>query len=163
MVTHCLHKKPKCTLKASSDISFELTYLLSKHIPEMVVNQACCAAGNSEYSNTRTRKICFYFTEKRLWINPYKSHQRMDDYKLSGKDLMKVSILCNCFVLFKCCSGHSHIHVSCSTANPLCKSTFSSASAIHVWLTILAISFEEQLLSSAVRTRKGTDRRTENS
>ena len=56
MVTHCLHKKPKCTLKSSSDHPYEFTYLLSKHIPGMVVNQACAAAGNSEYSNTRTRE-----------------------------------------------------------------------------------------------------------
>ena len=34
------------TLKSSSDHPYELTYLLSKHIPETDVNQACCAAGN---------------------------------------------------------------------------------------------------------------------
>ena len=59
-------KKPKYTLKSSSNHPYELTYLLSKHIPETDVNQACCAAGNSEHTNTRTRKICFYFDEKRL-------------------------------------------------------------------------------------------------
>ena len=80
-------KKPKYTLKSSSDYPYQLTYLLSKHIPETDVNQAW-NSGNSEHTNTRARKICFYFDEKRLWMNPYRSYQGMDEDNFLDKDLM---------------------------------------------------------------------------